>query len=84
MRVLAFGYEVMLVRYEGRVYALEDVCPHRGGPMHQGEVVHGSIECPLHGWAFSLETGACRGRPGTSLPCFAVEEADAGVFLLAP
>ena len=47
---------------DNRVYALEDYCPHRGGPLSQG-IVHGaSVTCPLHNWVFSLETGEAQGQ----------------------
>ncbi|MEF2552539.1 nitrite reductase small subunit NirD [Aurantimonas sp. A2-1-M11] len=43
------------------IYAIEDHCPHRGGPLSQG-IVHGaSVTCPLHNWVFSLETGHAQG-----------------------
>ena len=43
------------------VYALEDRCPHQGGPLSQG-IVHGrSVTCPLHNWVISLETGEAQG-----------------------
>jgi nitrite reductase (NADH) small subunit len=43
------------------VFALEDRCPHRGGPLSQG-IVHGtSVTCPLHNWVLSLKTGEAQG-----------------------
>ncbi len=43
------------------VFALDDRCPHRGGPLSQG-IVHGnSVTCPLHNWVISLETGMAQG-----------------------
>ncbi|MCB1522008.1 MAG: nitrite reductase small subunit NirD [Hyphomicrobiaceae bacterium] len=43
------------------VFALDDRCPHKGGPLSQG-IVHGrSVTCPLHNWVISLETGAALG-----------------------
>jgi len=43
------------------VYAIEDRCPHKGGPLSQG-IVHGvSVTCPLHNWVISLETGKAEG-----------------------
>ena len=46
---------------DDRVFAIEDHCPHRGGPLTQG-IVHGvSVTCPLHNWVFSLETGEALG-----------------------
>lgn len=46
---------------DDRAFALEDRCPHRGGPLSQG-IVHGtSVACPLHGWVVSLATGEAEG-----------------------
>jgi nitrite reductase (NADH) small subunit len=42
---------------DGDVLAVEDRCPHRGGPLSQG-LVHGrSVTCPLHNWVVDLDTG---------------------------
>jgi nitrite reductase (NADH) small subunit len=44
-----------------RIFAIEDRCPHKGGPLTQG-IVHGtSVTCPLHNWVISLETGKAQG-----------------------
>lgn len=41
----------------GRVFALLDRCPHKGGPLSQG-IVHGEkVTCPLHAWNIEFETG---------------------------
>ncbi|QEE45881.1 nitrite reductase small subunit NirD [Rhizobium sp. WL3] len=46
---------------ENQVYAIEDHCPHKGGPLTEG-IVHGaSVTCPLHNWVISLETGKALG-----------------------
>ena len=46
---------------DDRVYALDNACPHRGGPLAEG-IVHGaSVTCPLHAWVFDLETGKAQG-----------------------
>lgn len=43
------------------VFALDDRCPHRGGPLSDG-IVHGrAVTCPLHNWVISLETGQAQG-----------------------
>ena len=42
---------------EDEIFALEDRCPHNGGPLSQG-IVHGrKVTCPLHGWNIELESG---------------------------
>jgi nitrite reductase (NADH) small subunit len=46
---------------EDQVFAIEDHCPHKGGPLSQG-IVHGAaVTCPLHNWVISLETGKALG-----------------------
>ncbi len=46
---------------DDRIFAIDDRCPHRGGPLSQG-IVHGtSVTCPLHNWVISLETGRAEG-----------------------
>jgi nitrite reductase (NADH) small subunit len=46
---------------DGRIFALWDKCPHKGGPLSQG-IVHGtSVTCPLHNWVIGLETGEAKG-----------------------
>ena len=43
------------------VFAIDDRCPHKGGPLSEG-IVHGNaVTCPLHSWVFSLETGQAQG-----------------------
>jgi len=42
---------------DGRIFALKDACPHKGGPLSQG-IVHGhAVACPLHNWSINLATG---------------------------
>jgi len=42
---------------DDEVFALEDRCPHKGGPLSQG-IVHGKkVTCPMHGWNVELISG---------------------------
>ncbi len=42
---------------QDEVFALLDLCPHKGGPLSQG-IVHGNkVACPLHDWKIQLESG---------------------------
>lgn len=46
---------------EDEVFALDDQCPHKGGPLSEG-IVHGrAVTCPLHNWVIAFETGAAQG-----------------------
>jgi nitrite reductase (NADH) small subunit len=50
--------------------ALDNVCPHRGGPLAEGFIEHGKIVCPWHQWEFDLATGQATHSPtkATSFP----------------
>lgn len=46
---------------DDRVFALQDRCPHKGGPLSEG-IVHGtSVTCPLHNWVFDMTSGQAQG-----------------------
>ncbi len=51
------GREVALFGVEGKVYAIGNRCPHRGGPLIRGYLEGCAVRCPMHGWRFHLETG---------------------------
>lgn len=52
---------------EHEVYAIENRCPHKGGPLSEG-IVHGNaVTCPLHNWVISLETGKALGADDGAL-----------------
>lgn len=55
------------------VFAIDDQCPHKGGPLSQG-IVHGAqVTCPLHNWVFSLETGMAQGADEGAVRTFALK-----------
>lgn len=46
---------------DDQVFALDDRCPHKGGPLSEG-IVHGtSVTCPLHNWVFDMNSGTAQG-----------------------
>lgn len=56
--ITLLGERIMLIRDNGRVFALKDRCPHRGVPLSYGsQQFPGTVSCPYHGWTFDLETG---------------------------
>ena len=60
--VLVDGVDVALFKVNGNIFALENSCPHKGGPLAEGEITNGCcITCPLHNWEFDLKTGKSTG-----------------------
>ena len=56
-----FGCVAIFRTADDQVFALDDRCPPKGGPLSEG-IVHGtSVTCPLHNWVISLETGKALG-----------------------
>jgi nitrite reductase (NADH) small subunit len=49
--------EIAIFNLGGRYVAVDNSCPHRGGPLCDGIVSGDTVVCPLHGWKISLETG---------------------------
>ena len=58
------GKEIALFNVEGSFYAIDDMCPHRGGSLSEGFIESGVVSCPWHGWQFQLNSGECLTDPG--------------------
>lgn len=74
------GTSVAVLRSDGDIYALENVCPHQGGPVGEGKVEDGCIHCPWHGWQFDLETGE-HVHGSTDVNTFPVRVEDSDVYI---
>jgi nitrite reductase/ring-hydroxylating ferredoxin subunit len=74
--------EIALVRVDGALYAIEDVCPHAYALLSQGFVEGNEIECPLHAARFEISTGRCLCPPADrDLRTFAVRVEGADVLV---
>ena len=64
-----------------QVFAIDDACPHKGGPLSEG-IVHGThVTCPLHAWVFSLETGMAQGADAGQVARHATTIKDGRILL---
>ncbi|WP_431032779.1 non-heme iron oxygenase ferredoxin subunit [Streptomyces sp. P6-2-1] len=73
-RVEIGGTPVAVVRTEGEVFAISDICSHANVSLSEGEVEDCQIECWLHGSAFDLRTGKPSGLPATRpVPVYPVQ-----------
>lgn len=66
------GVAVALFRVNGELHAVADACPHRAGPLSEGDLVGYVVHCPLHTWPFDIRTGLCHRHPGVRVPTFQV------------
>ncbi|MCL5429973.1 MAG: Rieske 2Fe-2S domain-containing protein [Candidatus Marsarchaeota archaeon] len=57
VKVTANGKDVLLALINGEIYAIDDICSHRGGPLHKGLLDGFNIKCPWHGAIFDVRTG---------------------------
>ena len=48
-------------------YATDNICPHRGGPLAEGDLIGNEITCPWHLWGFDVTTGLCAGTSEISV-----------------
>ena len=55
--VEACGKQIALFNVGGTFHALDGVCPHRGGPLGEGELEGNTVTCPWHAWQFDVTTG---------------------------
>ena len=66
---------------DDQIFAIEDHCPHKGGPLSQG-IVHGAaVTCPLHNWVISLETGKALGADDGAVNTILVRVEDGRIAL---
>ena len=76
------GEPVALVRSDGEVFAISDICSHAGVPLSEGDVESCEIECWLHGSRFDLRTGKPTGPPASSaVPVYPVRVSDGDVLV---
>ena len=74
VRVMIDGVPVAIVRSDGEVYAIHDVCSHANVALSEGEIEDQTIECWLHGSRFDMVTGRPTGLPATQpVPVYPVK-----------
>lgn len=61
--VTVAGTPLALFLLEGRVYAIDDRCPHAGASLASGELCDGEVVCPRHGAMFDVRSGEAVGPP---------------------
>jgi len=83
-RAFAVGgvtWPVLVVRVDGEIVAVPNVCPHEDVELDGGKLVGGELTCPGHGYVFDLRTGTCAHDPALVLRRYAVTIAGADVWV---
>jgi NAD(P)H-dependent nitrite reductase small subunit len=59
----AGGRKLALYHTADGFFATDNTCPHRGGPLAEGDLAGNEITCPWHLWSFDVASGVCPGNP---------------------
>jgi len=73
-KVVQFNeYVVAIFNFGGRLHAIDNTCPHQGGPLGEGYLEeNGVVSCPWHGWTFDLRSGISPIDPDMKVGCYPV------------
>lgn len=73
-KVISIGNDqIALFYFEGKVYAINNICAHKGGPLDEGKLDDEEVICPWHGFMYNIKTGVCLNHPGFSVKTFKVK-----------
>lgn len=75
------GPVIALANVEGKFFAVNNVCLHRGGPLGEGELDRVVVTCPWHGWQFDVTNGQLLTNAAVALACYQVEIRGDDVFV---
>lgn len=73
LSVEAEGIGVALFNVGGTIYALDNTCPHAGGPLGEGTLTGETIVCPWHGWQYNVRTGERLQNSVFKVACYDVQ-----------
>lgn len=64
------GQEMAVFKQNGKLYGVQNICPHEGGQLCNGWIEGTEVVCPLHKYKFDLQTGACSTDPSLKVKVF--------------
>lgn len=75
------GKTVAIANVDGKLYAIDNVCLHRGGPLGEGELRGKIVTCPWHGWTYDVTTGKTTMNPAVGVATYPIEIKGDDVFV---
>ncbi len=76
----ADGTALCVMRLHGEICAMENVCPHRGGPLAEGTIERDKLICPWHAWAFDPHTGQAEHSPQDRVQVYEIKVDGSDVY----
>jgi nitrite reductase/ring-hydroxylating ferredoxin subunit len=70
----AGGKKIAIFNAGGKLYAIDNTCLHRGGPLAEGDLDGTVVTCPWHGWEYDVTTGRSLNEPSKKVSCFELQE----------
>lgn len=67
------GSQIAVFNVDGQFCAVDNTCPHRGGPLGEGDLSGKIVTCPLHGWEFDVCSGAYMNDPQEKIKVYEVK-----------
>ena len=79
-------YGVALANLNGEIFALDNTCPHAGGPLGEGTLEDEHVVCPWHGWKFHVRTGYRKSNPNEAwkVPTYETRVVDDIIHVVMP
>ena len=75
------GRTLALFNVGGSFYAIDNTCPHRGGPLGEGDLEGRIVLCPWHAWRWDVTTGNNANNPAVKVACYPVSVEGEAVFV---
>jgi nitrite reductase (NADH) small subunit len=75
------GKAVALANVDGKFFAINNTCLHRGGPLGEGSLQGNIVTCPWHGWEYDVTTGKLLQNPSMGVACYTTEVRGEEVFV---
>jgi len=79
------GFEVIVLRLGGKLFAIDSYCTHEHESLVDGDIEEGEIVCPFHGARFEIESGKATGFPAVvDLNTYPIREKDGNIEIALP
>ena len=75
------GKAIAVFHCDGKFYATDNACKHRGGPLGEGSLSGTTVTCPWHGWEYDVTSGACQMDASITVQTFDVKVEGDDIFV---